>query len=176
MRQLIDHIAGNNAFRRVGQINVLPDLFAARLNQRADAFVDGRRGNRRFNHDHSAFRANGEHFFHRRRHIARIRLLGAPVIRGRHRDDVGIGLHVARLKLNARLQCLGEQLVQPLFLKRRLSIAQRLHQRFVLVRADYLHAMRGQHQRRGQTDVTQPLYVYHLQKNFLSCCKSSPAR
>ena len=58
--------------------------------------------------------------------------------------------------------CLQKQLIQSVLLKSSLSCIQCIHQRLIIIRPDYFHAVRRKHQCSRKSNITESYYVNHL--------------
>ena len=105
-------------------MHVLADLLALCFHDRAHEAINGGRRNGGFHHEDGSLGAHLQHFAHRCRHIARIRLFGAVIVGRRHRNNVNVCRKILSLEADARIQRLVEQLFQAFFLKGQLASVQ----------------------------------------------------
>ena len=156
--QLIEHVAGDDPLRGMGQLYILP---AKLCQQRPQELIHSAGRNGGFHHNRSPLGANAQHGRNGAYYIFRVDLLGIRVIRGGNGYDIGIGNAVFGSKGNARGNCLSEQLFQPFLLKSGAPAAQGVYQRWVIVCANNFYAVGCQHQGGGQADIAKANYIYH---------------
>ena len=161
VQKLIDHVAGNDAFWRMHQVNVFTNFEAISFNCRANIFVDCSRRNGGFDYNSRALGTHIHHIFHGRDHIAGVHLLAEFIVGRRNRHDIGIRYLIFRRKANTRLDRFRKELVQPFFLKRGPARIQRSDQIRIVIRSNDIHPVRRQHKRSRQTNVAKTDDVNH---------------
>lgn len=159
VKQLIDHVARDDALGGVDE----PDVLAAGLGeQRAHEAVDGVGRDGGLDDEHGAHGRDLEHGLAGRHDVARVDLLVELVVGRGYRDDVGVADLVVSGELDARLQGVGEQLVQALLLKGGLAGVERGDELLVVVRAHDLHAVGCHHKSGGEANVAETDNVNHV--------------
>ena len=141
MQQLIDHIAGNDTFRRMDEIDVFSNPETVSFDDGTDELVNSARTDGGFDDDGGSLRADSHHLLDSSDDVASIHLFGEFVIGGRDGDDVHIRLLILGGELDARLDGSGEELVKTIFLEGRLTGIEGCHQFFVVVCTDDFHAV-----------------------------------
>jgi len=119
--KLCQHIARNNAFRRMNQENILPRRESRCLRNGINAPVDGSRGNRGFYDNYSALGANTQNLPNRCQHSPGIHFPADLFIRGWDGNHIEIRALISGGKGDSRRLCLGKQFLQPLLPERHLT-------------------------------------------------------
>ena len=126
MEQLVHHVARDDALGSVNEVDVLTNLEAIGLDDRAHELVDGAGADGGFHHG-GTLGAVLHHFLDGSHHIAGIDLLGELVVRGRYRDNVHVGLLVLGGELDAFGESRLEELVKTVFLEGGLASVEGCH-------------------------------------------------
>ena len=145
VEKLIDHIARNDSFWSMNEINVLSDNEPIRFNNRAHKLVHCAGADSRFHNDSCPLRTNSHHLLDGSYHIAGIDFLRELVIRGWDRDDIHICLLIVSCEPYASLYSCMKQIFKTFFLKGRFTGIECGNQLLVIVGTNYLHTMGGHH-------------------------------
>lgn len=165
VKQLVDHVARNDALGGVDE----PDVLAAGLcEQRANEAVDGVGRDGGLDDEHGALGRDLEDGLTGSHDVAGVDLLVELVVGRGDRDDVGIADLVVGGELDSGLQGVGEQLVQALLLKGGLAGVEGGDELLVVVGANDLHAVGGHHEGGGEANVAETDNVNHCYSPFLA--------
>ena len=162
VQELINHIAGDDALGGMDEVDVLTNLEAVLLDDRAHETVDGAGADGGLDDDGGSLRADLHHLLDGGYYIAGVDLLGELVVWRGDADDIHVGL----LVLGGEPDALGhrrlEELVQTVLLEGGLAGVEGGDEVLVVVCANDLYAVRGHHQCCGQSDVAQSNYINHI--------------
>ena len=160
--QFIHHISRYDPLRSVRQMDIPANHKTFCFHYRTHVFVNrtGRYGG--LDHHRGSFRAHFHDIFHCRRHITCIYFLACLVIRRRYRHNIYVRLLIFMGETDPFPDRFLKQLIQSVFLKCGFPGDQRIHQIFIVIRADHFHSVGGEHQRGGQADISQTYYVNHM--------------
>lgn len=153
VQEFVHHVAGDNTFGCMDQVEVLPYFEAVCLDDGSYEPVDGAGADGALNDHDSALGAYLHHFLDGGHDVAGVHFLAELVVGRGDGDDVGISILVLRGKLDALRHGRLKQLVQAVFLERGLAGIEGGNEFLVVVRSDDLHAVGGHHKCRGQADV-----------------------
>ena len=158
VQQLVNHVSWDDALRGVHELNILT---LGLDEQRAHKAIHRVGRNSRLDYEHGALRGDLEHRLAGGNHVAGVNLLVQLIVGRRYAHDVGIAHLILGREFDARFQRVDEQLVKPLLLEGSVAGVQGCHEFFVVVGSHDLHAVRGHHERGGQSDITETDNVNH---------------
>ena len=153
VEQFIDHIARDDAFRSMDQMDVLPYLETARFYDGTDILVD-RAGADRGLDDHGCTPgADFHHVLYSRDDITGVHFFTELIIGGGHRDYVRIRTLVFCREQDTFDEGCLEEFIQTVFLESRLAGIEGGYEFLVVVRADDFNTVGSHHQGRRETNV-----------------------
>ena len=158
MEKLVHHVAGNDAFGSMDEV----DLLAGSFHYGANRLIDGTGADCGLNHDGGPFGADLDDFLDRCDDVTSIYFLAELVVRGGDADDVGICLLIFCGELDSLGDSCLEKFVQAVLFECGLAGIQGVNEFFVIIRSNDFHSVGSHHKCRGQSDVAQSDYVDHI--------------
>ena len=174
MQKFVHHVAGDNAFGGMDEVDVYPGLAACGLDGGTHVPVDGSGTDGGFDDDDGAAEAHLEHILHRCDDVAGIDLLAEFVVRGGDADDVGVCLLILGGEGDACGEGGAEKFVQARLAEGGAAGVQCGHEFAVAVGSHYGNAVRGKHKCGGQSDVAQSYNVDHVEMRIYLPLSGAP--